>query len=99
MREIISTLDNLVRTTRYLSLQLEEIARIAGHDHPTNDEEHDALHDCAEIARHAIEYARQEIASTAGFDEATKDEQHVALLDCAATARHVIEYVRKGGAS
>ena len=59
MREIIRTLDTLVRTTSYLSRKLEEIARIAGCDYPTNDEEHDALLDCAAIARHAIEYVRK----------------------------------------
>lgn len=99
MNDLIRTLDRLVRTNRALIRQMGEIARIANHDYTSNDAEHDALTDCADMARHAIACAREEIASIAGYGRGTLDEQQDALLDCAATARHVIEYIRQGGAA
>lgn len=58
MKELIRSHDRLARINRALLAALAEIARIAGHDYPSNDEEHDALTDCAAIAAHAITLAR-----------------------------------------
>ena len=54
MKVIIRSHDRLVTANRYLIGELQEIARIAAYDYASNDAEHDALTDCAAIARHAI---------------------------------------------
>ena len=59
MRIIITTVDELSRINRYLVTELEEIARIAGHFYASNDDEHDALLDCAAIAHHALDHCRK----------------------------------------